>query len=401
MSLRRSRAVAAALVTLGTFTDLLAYSIAVPVLPDLTGRLGATPTTIGFLFASFGVTLLGVSIPMGAISDRVGRRVPLVIGMAILAGSTLIFAYATTLPGLFAARLMQGAADAITWGVGFALIADRYDAPERGRVMGLVMSGSNLGFMLGPSIGGWLYETGGPRLPFLLVTALAVVCLLGFLWLHLPRPAAAHEVVPFKTLVRVPAVASCAVVVVVVSATFSMFEPIVSLFLSTSLGQSPSRVGLVFGVAAVASAVLHPLYGRLADRYGGANLMLLGLVLAASVMPALARVETYRGAVTLFLVQAGLLSMVVTPSLAYMADASARAGGASFGVSYGLYNFAWGCGLLGGPAIGGVLYEDIGFTMLLSFWPLVLVGTAVWLAVGRRAGREQSVATVQPSKEIS
>ena len=129
--------------------------------------------------------------------------------------------------------------------------------------------------------------------------------------------------------------------------------------------------------------------------------MLLGLVLAASVMPALARVETYRGAVTLFLVQAGLLSMVVTPSLAYMADASAKAGGASFGVSYGLYNFAWGCGLLGGPAIGGVLYEDIGFTILLSFWPLMLIGTAGWLAVARRAAREQSVAEIQPSKEIS
>jgi MFS transporter, DHA1 family, solute carrier family 18 (vesicular amine transporter), member 1/2 len=401
MSLRRSRAAAAALVTLGTFTDLLAYSIAVPVLPDLTGRLGATPATIGFLFASFGVTLLGVSIPMGVVSDRVGRRLPLVIGMAILAASTLLFAYSSTLPGLFAARLMQGAADAITWGVGFALIADVYEARERGRVMGLVMSGSNLGFMLGPSIGGWLYETGGPRLPFLLVTALAIVCLLGFLWLDLARPAAAHEPVPFRTLIRVPAIASCAVVVVAVSATFSMFEPIVALFLSTTLGQSPSRVGLVFGAAAVASAALHPLYGRLADRYGGVNLMLLGLVLAASVMPALAHVETYRGALSLFLVQAGLLSMVVTPSLAYMADASAKAGGASFGVSYGLYNFAWGCGLLGGPAIGGVLYEQVGFTMMMSFWPLLLLATAAWLAMARRAARPQTVATMNASKEIS
>ncbi|MBI4486844.1 MAG: MFS transporter, partial [Acidobacteria bacterium] len=52
MSLRRSRAVAVAFVTLATFTDLIAYSIAVPVLPDLSRRLGASPTTIGFLFAS-------------------------------------------------------------------------------------------------------------------------------------------------------------------------------------------------------------------------------------------------------------------------------------------------------------------------------------------------------------
>ena len=60
------------------------------------GRLGASPTIIGLLFASFGVTLLGVSVPMGAVSDRIGRRLPLVAGWPALAASTLLFAYADT-----------------------------------------------------------------------------------------------------------------------------------------------------------------------------------------------------------------------------------------------------------------------------------------------------------------
>jgi MFS family permease len=186
--------------------------------------------------------------------------------------------------------------------------------------------------------------------------------------------------VPFGALVRVPAVAACVITVVAASATFSMYEPVLALFLADSLGLSPGRVGLVFGAAAVASTVLHPVYGRLADRYGGRRLMVIGLAAAAAVMPLLAQVETFGGAVALYLLQAATLSMVVTPSLAYMAEAGARAGAASFGVSYGLYNFAWGCGLLGGPAVGGVLYERIGFTRLLLAWPLFVVGTAVWLA---------------------
>jgi MFS family permease len=74
MSLRDSRAFTAALVMLATFTDIVAYSVAVPVLPDLSRRLGASPTMIGLLFGSFGVTLLGVSMPMGAVSDRIGRK---------------------------------------------------------------------------------------------------------------------------------------------------------------------------------------------------------------------------------------------------------------------------------------------------------------------------------------
>src|SRR5881398_2397009 len=98
MSVRKSRAFAVALVTFATFADLVAYSIAVPVLPDLSRKLGASPTMIGLLFASFGVTLLTVSMPSGALSDRIGRKTPLVGGMLLLAGASLLFAFADTLP---------------------------------------------------------------------------------------------------------------------------------------------------------------------------------------------------------------------------------------------------------------------------------------------------------------
>ena len=84
-------------------------------------------------------------------------------GCVALAASTVLFAFADALPWLFAARLVQGAADAVTWVVGFALIADLYGPEERGRVMGIVMSGTSVAFMVGPSIGGWLYEIGGIR----------------------------------------------------------------------------------------------------------------------------------------------------------------------------------------------------------------------------------------------
>src|SRR5713226_1243022 len=97
MRFRSSRAAAVALVTLATFTDLVGYSICVPVLPDFAKRLGASATMIGLLFASFGLTLLAVSVPMGAVSDRIGRRAPLVSGMVALAGATTLFAAADSL----------------------------------------------------------------------------------------------------------------------------------------------------------------------------------------------------------------------------------------------------------------------------------------------------------------
>ena len=82
----------------------------------------------------------------------------------------------------------------------------------------------------------------------------------------------------------------------------------------------------------------------------------------------------------MFIVLASTISLVVTPSLTYMANATGQAGASSFGVSFGLYNFAWGAGLMAGPAAGGLLYETIGFERLLLVWPPVVLVTALLLA---------------------
>jgi len=371
-SWRNSRALAVVLVTLATFTDIIAYSIAIPVLPDLSRKLGASPTTIGLLFASFGVTLLTVSIPMGAMSDRIGRKGPLVAGLVALAAATLLFAFADSLPWLFAARLVQGAADAVTWVVGFALIADLYGPDERGRVTGIVMMGTSVALMIGPTFGGWLYEAGGIRLPFIAVAALAAIDVALFLGLANPAHQVNAETVPLGIVLRVPAIAACAVVVVGISATISMLEPILALHLAV-LGVSPARLGLIYGAAAVVTTALHPVCGRLSDRWGARRTTMLGLVMMACVIPPLGLAWSYPSALVLFVIVAATGAFVITPSLAFMGEATSDAGVRSFGVSYGLYNLAWGAGLLGGPALGGFLFERIGFSRLTLVWAPTLV----------------------------
>lgn len=366
------------MIVAATFVDVVAYSIAVPVLPDLGRKLGASPTMIGFLFASFGVTLFCVSIPMGAVSDRLGRRKPLLAGLAGLAAASVLLAVANSLPLLFIARLAQGAADAVTWVVGFALLADLYEQSERGRASGIVMAGSGFAFMIGPSIGGWLYEIGGVRLPFLIVAAMAMAAALALLWLDLPTYEANHEPVPILAVVRVPAVAACAAAVATVAATLSMLEPVVSLQLQM-LSVNPGRIGLVFGAAAAVSASVHPLYGRLADRWGARRLTLWGLGLSACGLPIVSRAWNFESALVLYVIQAPLLAMAITPSLAYMAEAASSAGLCSFGVGYGLYNVAWSVGLLGGPALGGFLFERMGFAHLALWWAPVVIFIAVLL----------------------
>jgi MFS transporter, DHA1 family, solute carrier family 18 (vesicular amine transporter), member 1/2 len=385
MPARPSRGAIVALVTFATFTDIAAYSIAIPVLPDLSRRLGASPTMIGLLFASFGVTLLTVSVPMGAVSDRLGRKGPIVGGLAALAAASLLFAFARTLPWLFAARLVQGAADAVTWVVGFALIADLYEPTEIGRVTGVVMMGTSFSIMVGPTLGGWLYELGGIRLPFIAIAAMALVGLLLMAAVRIPERRTGGDIVPIGMVLRVPTIAACALAVVSISSTISMLEPVLSLYLN-ALGIGPARIGTLYGTAAVVTTTLHPICGRLADRFGARRLTTIGLVLTACMIPVLGQARTFGAAVVLYVLSAAAAAFVITPSLAYMGEATSGAGVRSYGVSYGLYNLAWGVGLLGGPALGGFLYERVGLARLAIGWAPSLAAVA-WVLARVRPNR--------------
>ena len=334
---------------------------------------------VGLLFASFGVTLLFLSIPMGALSDRIGRKGPMIFGLALLAVSTLGFAYARSLPMLFAARLVQGAADGITWVVGFAMIADLYGDDERGRAMGLAMAGSTLGIIIGPVLGGWLYELGGIRLPFLVVAAIAVIDLVVFA-IVAPRTRGSGGSAPTRRVLTHRPVAITALVVIAGSGTIAMLEPVIPLVMRSRAGLGPGAIGMLFGIAAVASTAMHPFYGRLSDRWGGRRLMMIGLIGSAFVLPLLNFATDFRSAALAMVPMWIVFSMIVTPSLAYMAEVASAAGFKAYGVVYGVYNMAWAVGLMISPALGGFVLERAGLKALTVGWSLLLLVTSVVLA---------------------
>jgi MFS family permease len=219
---------------------------------------------------------------------------------------------------------------------------------------------------------------------------LALVAAAGFLWLEIPSTHARREAVPFSTVVRVPAVAACSAAVVVGGGTIAMFEPMLSLYLADAIGLGPARIGFVFGGGAIASAFLHPLAGRLGDRWGARRLTMAGLFALALMLPVIGRIWSFESALVVCIVNAAPMALLITPSLAYMAEATSSAGSGSFGVAYGLYNFAWAIGLLGGPALGGFLYERLGFQGLLVVWTPALIALAMLIVTIGRTGKEKT-----------
>jgi MFS family permease len=135
---------------------------------------------------------------------------------------------------------------------------------------------------------------------------------------------------------------------------------------------------MLYGAAAVITTSLHPICGRLADRFGARRMTMVGLIATACTVPVLGQAWSFGSALGFYLFAAAAGAFVITPSLAYMGEATNDAGVRSFGVAYGLYNLAWGVGLLGGPALGGFLFERMGFARLLLAWaPAVALVTIV------------------------
>jgi MFS family permease len=143
----------------------------------------ATPLLVGFAVGAYGLTQAGLQIPLGALSDRVGRIPVIVGGLAVFAAGSIVAATGETIWGVIAGRLLQGAG-AISATL-TALVADATRAEVRTRSMAFLGIGIGLSFMLalilGPLIGA---RFGVPAL-FWFAAALAVIA--GLLLKALPE----------------------------------------------------------------------------------------------------------------------------------------------------------------------------------------------------------------------
>jgi DHA1 family tetracycline resistance protein-like MFS transporter len=166
------------------FLDLVGFGIVIPLLPLYAERFGAGPVAAAWLLAVYSLMQFLFAPWWGRLSDRIGRRPVLLVGIAGAALSYLAFGLAGSLWMLFAARAVNGAMGANV-GVAQAYIADVTPPHERARGMGMIGAAFGLGFIFGPAIGGFLSRWGS-HAPFLGAAALAAANF-ALAWYRLPE----------------------------------------------------------------------------------------------------------------------------------------------------------------------------------------------------------------------
>jgi len=164
---RSSKSFIIATICIAVFSDIFLYGVIVPVIPfALTSRTG-TPESesqsyVSILLSVYGGALLLGSPIAGWFADRSSsRRMPLLLGLFALCGSTIMLMLARNVALMIVGRILQGFSGAVVWTVGIALLVDTVGEKEIGEVLGWISLSMSLGILVAPLVGGVLYEKSG------------------------------------------------------------------------------------------------------------------------------------------------------------------------------------------------------------------------------------------------
>jgi DHA1 family bicyclomycin/chloramphenicol resistance-like MFS transporter len=177
-----------------TATPPLAMDMYLPSLPEVTGSLHASAATVQLtLTACLAGMALG-QLVVGPMSDRWGRRRPLLTGLAVYVVATVLCALAPTVGLLVAFRLAQGLAGAAGIVIARAVVRDLYDGMAMARFFSTLMLISGVAPVVAPLIGGQILRVTDWRGVFVVLTGVGIA-LTALVWAKLPEtlpPAERH-----------------------------------------------------------------------------------------------------------------------------------------------------------------------------------------------------------------
>jgi len=365
----------------------------VPFMQDFARPWGVLGGELGVLFAVYAVTMLATLPFAGRLCDRIGAGHALRLGAGGLLLSLLLFATANNDVVLFVARAVQGAAAGMTWTSGLALLAAAFPAERRGRALGFAMAGMSLGSVVGPAVGGRLFDWGGPRMPFWIAAGWTLAEFSLLLVVRLPSgPRVATTESSVSGGLSLRGYERIAGVVVVGAFLLCGLEPTLPSDLEARLGARPSIIGDLFALAALAYGIASPAVGWAVDRWGGRPVIAVGLAACAAILPLAANPRTWWGEAAALAGLGSALAFVLAPTLPEIAAACERNGANTFGAAYAIFNLAYAVGMAGGQMAGGWMAPAFGFgPTLFVFSAVAAAYLPVLIGIDPNRKRERSL----------
>ena len=378
------------------FINIMGFGIVVPLLPFYAQSFSAQPWQIALIFSAYSMgSFIGEPF-WGRLSDRIGRR-PVLIS-TILANCLCYgaLAFAPSIGAAFVIRLIGGLA-AGNGSVVQGYIADITPVDERAGLMARLGAAYNIGFILGPFIGGILAKTSmGPmgfHIPLLVASACCGGSAVGIaLFVRESRRPAPSTQVPkspwamFGMAVAHPVIGRLMLLTFVVGFAFTGIESTFGLWAHQRFAWEPRDVGICFGLSGAASAFTNFfISGQLSRRYGETRMLAIGMV---GTVIALALMPFTNGAWSTFAVMAAssMASSVAFPNAGAMMSGAIDED--HQGQVMGLNNAAGAFSRVAGPLTASLVFAGLSVNGPF-FLGAIIVAPAILLALaaGRAAGR--------------
>jgi DHA1 family multidrug resistance protein-like MFS transporter len=375
------------------FLARFSYSLARnPVLPLFALYLGAGPEAIGLAVGISTVTGIFFKMPSGALSDVIGRRWTLLMGLMVFGVMPFTYLFIQDYNLLIVIRFLHGLATAIYGPVAMAVVAD-IAGGKKGEWLSWFSSVTILGTLAGAPVGGFLltYVTGvnGPtlydfRLVFLFSgLAGAAALVLGLIALRgketvTPHPGALKERMDrFFSGIR-EVVSDRRVVITsnmegLQNLTVGALEAFLPVYAVKVVGLNEFQAGLLWGVQVLTTILSKPLMGRISDRWGRKPIIVAGMVLCAGSFAAIPLLTSFALLFTAALIFGLGEAFVTSSSAALVADVCQEK---HFGAAMGTFGTIFDVGHASGPILAGLLLAR--FDYLSSF---AIMGSLLLIAI--------------------
>jgi MFS transporter, DHA1 family, multidrug resistance protein len=266
-----------------------ATDLYLPAFPAMVTDLGTDATSIQLTLTAFLVGIAVGQLAFGPLSDRVGRRTPLLVGAAVFVLSSLATVFAPTVELLVVARLVQGLSGAAGMVLSRAIVSDRADGPAAARAMSLMMIVGGVAPVVAPLAGGFIAGPLGWRGVLAVVLAIAVLMLVAVLAVvreslppvrraelradRVDQGSVARELGSREYVGHTLAFAfGFAVMMAYISASPFLYQEM--------MGLSEMAYGLLFGLNALALMIVSAASATLAGRVDVRRLVGLGLAVS-------------------------------------------------------------------------------------------------------------------------
>lgn len=339
------------------FLVMVGFGIIIPVIPFLAEKVGGSPTELGLLMAVYSLMQLFFAPLWGRVSDRIGRKPVMLIGIAGLAASFFISAVASSLWVLFLARIVGGILSAANMPTVMAYVADITTPEERGKGMGIIGAATGMGFVFGPAIGG-VFSKISLSTPFYiagissLITLLLVMVLLKESLPVEKRGSKAEKKESMWKNFQGP-LTIMFILQLFVTLSMSGLEATFAYFAAEKAGIDTVSLGYIFMIMGFGSAAVQGgLVGAMTKKFGEGAVIRIGIIVSAiGFILILFSSNFFTSA--LFLTIFALGNGLIRPSISALVTKNS---GSGHGSVSGLLSSFDSFGRIIGPPLGGWLF---------------------------------------------